>query len=95
MEVLITNDLKVCIKCNQPRNKKFCFNKRSKTCKTCVNNLNNNKLEFKVNCLYCLWRGTNNKYLEHECITNLNRDKIIFKKVKDIEKENPFLITFD
>tara|TARA_R100000734_G_C3318546_1_gene112833 strand:+ start:1870 stop:2160 length:291 start_codon:yes stop_codon:yes gene_type:complete len=96
MEVLITDDLKVCIQCNKARNKKHLFNKRSKICNNCKYKVKNNNIEYQVNCLYCLWSGKDKNYINHECVTDLNKNKIKFKKVDKIQqKENPFLITFN
>jgi len=95
MELILTPDKKLCRKCNNVRDKKHGFTKRSKICNNCKLNINHN-IETNAICILCLWSGTNIDYKKHQCLTNLNNNKIKVRYVNKIDKvENPFLINFN
>jgi len=94
MELILTNEKKLCRKCNNVRDKKHGFTKRSKICNNCKLNINHN-IESKAICLMCLWSGTNTEYKNHQCLTNLTNKKIKVRYVNKIDNNiNPFLVDF-
>jgi hypothetical protein len=95
MELITTKDKQLCKKCNNLRDKKHGFHKRSKICNNCKLNLKNN-IENEAICIICLWSGKNHKYKDHNCITDLNNNIIKVKYINKFDnKDNPFLINFN
>lgn len=94
MELITTKDKQLCKKCNNLRDKKHGFNKRSKICNNCKLNINHN-IENDALCIICLWSGKNNKYKDHTCMGNIKTDiKVKYVDKLDL-KTNPFLINFN
>lgn len=95
MELITTKDKQLCKKCNNLRDKKHGFNKRSKICNNCKLNINNN-IENQAICIICLWSGSSKKYKDHDCIGNINNNNTKVKYVNNLDlKPNPFLINFN
>jgi len=94
MELITSKDNQLCKKCNNLRDKKHGFYKKSKICNNCKLNIKNN-IENQAICIICLWTGLNNDYKDHICIGNINNN-IKVKYVNNLDlKPNPFLINFN